>query len=266
MAYDAERYWAERYSTIDITKSGHIDLPPAYNAWLYKRKKEMLFKGLEFTGFSAAGASVLEIAAGTGVYVEAWRAKGVARLVGIDISAAATEHLRRRFPEYTFHKRNLADPGLADLVGRDFDVVTAVDMLYHVVRDPDFQVAIGNLAATVKPGGLLVIHDLFLREPEQDFGYIKLRPLDAYRASLDAAGFDIAWRRPSFFFSVQPKHMHSPAAMRRMERIWRGVTEPLIRRVPGVAGCMTYCADRVICGTLAEGPSFEMMICRRRRG
>ena len=27
--YDAEQFWADRYRDIDLTKSGHIDLPVA---------------------------------------------------------------------------------------------------------------------------------------------------------------------------------------------------------------------------------------------
>ena len=45
--YDAEEFWAARYADIDLTKSGHIDLPVAYNRWLYRRKKERLLQGLE---------------------------------------------------------------------------------------------------------------------------------------------------------------------------------------------------------------------------
>src|SRR2546429_1028305 len=101
--FDREAYWAERYRVIDITKSGHIDLPVAYNRWLYKRKVECLARDLRRAGFNPKGASVLEIATGTGVYVEAWKRAGVARLVGIDISQAATEALRVRFPGYSFH-------------------------------------------------------------------------------------------------------------------------------------------------------------------
>ena len=42
--YHAESYWEDRYRSIDISKSGHIDLPIAYNRWLYRRKIERLMQ------------------------------------------------------------------------------------------------------------------------------------------------------------------------------------------------------------------------------
>src|SRR6188474_2936008 len=108
--YDREKFWADRYRNIDITKSGHVDLPVAYNRWLYRRKKERLLKGLRKAGFDERGSSVLEIATGTGVYVEMWKQLNVKKLVGIDISQAATDALRARFSEYEFHKRDLSTP------------------------------------------------------------------------------------------------------------------------------------------------------------
>jgi 2-polyprenyl-3-methyl-5-hydroxy-6-metoxy-1,4-benzoquinol methylase len=266
LAYDAEKYWAERYSTIDITKSGHIDLPADYNKWLYERKKEVFFQGLKAAHFNPVGASVLEIATGTGVYVEAWQKRKVSRLVGIDISAAAVAELQRRFPKYEFYKRDLAKPGLVDVVGNGFDVVTAIDMLYHIVQDSDFPIALRNIAETVKPGGLFAIHDLFLHTAEYDAGYIKLRTLDTYRAALDAAGFDIVWRKPTFFFAVQPRDVSSPPTLRLMLQVWDRFTYPLIQRLPNLAGRSTYWTDKIIGAVMKEGPSFEMMICRRRAG
>ncbi len=262
--YDAEQFWADRYRDIDLTKSGHIDLPVAYNRWLYRRKKERLLQGLRRAGFQPKGQSVLEIATGTGVYVEMWKQLGVARLAGIDISQNATDHLKGRFPEFSFHKRDLSAPELTSVVGKDFDLVTAVDMLYHVVDDNDFAVALDNLAQATKPGGLLAIHDLFLRHGEREFGYIKWRSLDGYVTALQKAGFEVLSRTPTFFLTVQAYDFDSPRNAKRMSTLWNRFTYPLIRRMPNVAGCLGYWSDRALSVFLSEGPSFEMMICRRR--
>lgn len=263
--YDAEQFWAERYRNIDITKSGHIDLPVAYNGWLYRRKKERLLQGLKRAGFNAKGSSVLEIATGTGIYVEMWKKLGVQRLAGIDISQAATDLLQTRFPEYSFHQRDLSEPGLCSLVGKDFDLVTAVDMLYHIVDDRSFPVALNNLAEAAKPGALFAIHDLFLHHAERDFGYIKWRTLDAYQAALEQAGFEILSRTPTFFLTVQAYDFDSPRNARWMSYLWNRVTFRLIHRFPNLSGCIGYWSDRVLGAIFREGPSFEMMICRRKK-
>jgi len=262
--YDPETYWAERYRTIDITKSGHIDLPVAYNRWLYRRKKERLMQLLRRTGFDPRGASVLDVAAGTGVYVEAWKALGVQRLVGIDISAAATEALQSRFPEYAFHKRDLAQPGLAGVVGSGFSLVTAIDMLYHVVDDASFPVALANLHEVLAPGGHLAIHDVFMHGRELDFGYIKLRTLAHYTRALEAAGFEILARQPTFFVSVQGHDHRSAWVARLYDQLWDRVQSRLIPRPPDGMGRLAYWIDRALGAMLREGPSFEMLICRRK--
>ncbi len=263
-AFDAEQFWADRYRNIDLTKSGHIDLPVAYNQWLYRRKKEQLLNGLRRAGFEPEGRSILEIATGTGVYVEMWKKLGIARLAGIDISQAATEHLKVRFPEYSFLKRDLALPNLVGDVGKDFDLVTAVDMLYHITDDDEFAVALDNLAQALKPGGLLAIHDLCLRHGEREFGYLKWRNLDRYKAALDRAGFELLSRTPTFFFTVQAYDFDSPRNARWMSELWSRFTYPLIGRAPDLAGRIGYWSDRLLSLFFDEGPSFEMMVCRRR--
>ncbi|MDB5049854.1 MAG: class SAM-dependent methyltransferase [Fibrobacteres bacterium] len=262
--YDAEKYWAERYQEIDLTKSGHIDLPVVYNQWLYRRKKERLLQGLYKAGFDPKGASILEIAAGTGVYVEMWKSLGVGSLSGIDISQNATDALAKRFPEYSFHKRDLTEPGLAALTGKGHDLVTAVDMLYHVVDDKDFPTALSNLADSCRPGGFLAIHDFFMHHRELDFGYIKLRTLKDYQVALDKAGFEIISRTPTFFLTVQTYDYKSLDTKKSMDRIWSRFIDPFITRSPGLAGRLGYYSDRILGAFIKEGPSFEMMICRRK--
>ncbi len=263
-SFDHEAYWSERYRVIDLTRSGHIDLPEAYNRWLYRRKCECLLRDLRRVGFRPRGASVLEIATGTGVYVDAWKRQGVGRLVGIDFSAAATEALRGRFPEFTFHQRDLAEPGLADVTGKGFDLVTAVDMLYHIVENERFPQAFANLADTVRPGGLLAIHDYFSRRGELDFGYLKRRPFESYAAALDSAGFDIVSRTSTFFFSVQADNIADPDWRMRLHTLWKKFMLPRIYRSPNLAGVVLYWVDRILGTCLRQGPSFEMLVCRRR--
>ena len=36
--YDPASFWNKRYELFDITTSGHIDLPYAFNKWMYKLK------------------------------------------------------------------------------------------------------------------------------------------------------------------------------------------------------------------------------------
>lgn len=50
-----------------------------------------------------------------------------------------------------------------------------------------------------------------------------------------------------------------------MQAIWNRFTNPLLERLPNLAGRSTYWADKIIGAVMKEGPSFGMMICRQRR-
>lgn len=262
--YNPEEFWRNRYREIDITKSGHIDLPATYNEWLYRRKKDCLLKALNKAAFDPTKSSVLEIATGTGVYVSLWSHLGIERMSGIDISQAATDAVKQRFPSYSFTKYDVSEPGLAETVGKDYDLVTAIDVLYHVVDDDKFNAALKNLAQTTRPGGLLVIHERFLKNSERTFGYIRWRTLSSYVAALERAGFEVLLRLPSFFYSVRPYDLKSPQNEARLNGVWNQIIFPGIQRFPGLFGRIGYWTDTILGSMLKEGPSFEMMVCRRR--
>ena len=261
--YDAEGYWAERYRAIDITKSGHIDLPVPYNRWLYRRKKERLRADLDRAGFTPAGASILECGAGTGVYVEMWRDLGCSRLMGLDISANAVASLVERFPEYEFHKRDMHEPALETLVGEGYDLVTTFDMLYHLVDDDRFEAALASFHKVLRPGGLFATHDLFLHHGAMGRGYIKWRSLREYETALAKHGFEIVSRTPTFFFTVQAFDSKPAWVARFVQRYWAYPIRTLISRFPNIMGFFGYWSDRAMGTIYSEGPSFEVLVCRR---
>ena len=263
-ALDTVAYWNKRYNTVDLTKSGHIDLPAEYNAWLYRRKQDHVAKALATTGHGLRGNKLLEVAAGSGAWMDFWREQEVGEYLGIDLSERAIDNLKQRFPQHRFLQRDLNDPRLSDATGTEYDGVTAIDVLYHVLDDERFAAVLSDLASVLKPGGVLVIHEQFLHgEAVYLGGYIKWRTIDAYGQALDKAGFDILYRRPTFFFMIQNADFHG-AGGKLLDFIWRNVSYPIISRLPRLSGAVGCAVDKAICAMLNEGPSMEVMICRKR--
>jgi 2-polyprenyl-3-methyl-5-hydroxy-6-metoxy-1,4-benzoquinol methylase len=262
-AFDASAYWNKRYEAIDASKSGHVDLPVEYNRWLYRRKQDHLAKALSKVGATLRGKRLLEIAAGSGAWMDFWKAQGVADYMGIDLSERAIEGLKQRYPEERFLQYDLNESGLERVLGTDYDCVSAIDVLYHVVDDQRFQVLMGELASLLKPGGLLVIHDQFLHAATRDYVYIRWRRLKDYEEVLTAAGFEIMYRRPTFFFMIQNEDFGGVTA-KLMDALWDRIVYPVIGRLPRAAGAVGYAVDSLVCSILREGPSMEMMICRKR--
>jgi len=262
--YVPERFWAERYRSLDLTRSGHRDLPEAYNRWLYRRKRAVLRRALAAERVHLAGARVLELGVGTGAYLPMWRRLG-ARVIGIDLSEAAAACARERHPECEILVDDVTAPGLAARCPGPCDLVAALDVLYHVVDDAKLAQALANAAQLLRPGGWLVLHDQFLHRPSESHGYIRWRSLEDWQALLAAAGFQVVARVPIFFGMIRPTDWRSPGVAARMDAVWDR-TETLIHRAPALAGALAFAVDSVLGRLLREGPSMELLLARRAPG
>jgi malonyl-CoA O-methyltransferase len=97
-----------------------------------------------------AGKTALDLACGTGRYLQILRAHGAARIMGIDLS-----------PEMLRQARGLAPLARADLralpvADARFDVVTSGLAIGHVA---DLAAAVAEMARVLRPGGALLYSD-----------------------------------------------------------------------------------------------------------
>jgi SAM-dependent methyltransferase len=118
---------------------------------------------------------VLDVGAGAGHWVDFYRtALGAGDVVGLEISPPAAEQLGAHYagdPRVSIVRGDVTDEAFA--IDRRFDVINAVDVLFHIVADDRWQRALRNLAALLAPGGRVVIvehvglvsHDAGLRRP-----------------------------------------------------------------------------------------------------
>lgn len=263
MKYEPERFWEERYASLDIRRSGHRDLPEAYNRWLYRRKQAVLRRSLRHIGFEPQGKRLLEIGAGVGAYLDFWQRCGVRDITGLDLSAAAVGFLAERYPQFRFLRRDVTVPGLQADCGAGYDFVTALDVLYHVVDDPLLESALRNVSEVLRPGGIFALHDEFLHRPSEHRGYIHWRSLVQWQQALDRTGFEIVYRTPIFFCMVQPNDCTTARAAARMDTFWKRFNS-VIQRLPVVAGALGYAVDTTLGAMLNEGPSMELMLVRRK--
>jgi len=147
---------------------------------------------------------LLEAGVGTGAYAGLWRELGVEEWVGVDISPQAVAYLRMRFPNGEFHVMDLARPEGA-LEGRSFDLVAAIDVLYHIVEDAWFETALGWLASRVGEHGYLVVSDVFTDSPwGSRFPHVRRRPMEVYLKTLEPCGLRLVDREPVFSILGDP--------------------------------------------------------------
>jgi hypothetical protein len=70
------------------------------------------------------------------------------------------EFLRRKYagqPPVTILKADVVEDDIAPQVGGPVDYVSAIGVMFHIVEDARWERAVANLAAVLKPGGLMFV-------------------------------------------------------------------------------------------------------------
>lgn len=263
--YDPERFWETRLrGRFDLTGAGFRGLGNAFNRALYRQRAVVLTRAIRRFHLEPAGADVVELGPGTGFYVKLWQERGVASLVGLDITAVVPERLALEYPQFRFAQADATRPW--PVADASADLVTAFDILFHIVDDAGFQVALLEAGRVVRPGGHLLVSDLFVHgDAFRGFHQVS-RTLGEYELALDTAGFDVLGRLP-IFVTMHPALDLPPGRRRRLaERWWAWLEQTLLdnpRRGHRLGTLLSW-VDRVLTRPFRGGPSTELLVARRR--
>lgn len=259
---DVGSYWEGMHSgATGMAGVGYAGFGDAFNRWMYRVRRHVFLATVRpyLTGLD--DPAVLDVGSGTGFYLDRWRELGVRRITGSDLTHAAVDRLRARYPALDLHR---LDIGGADAVGpARFDIVSAFDVLFHIVDDARYRSAFRNLGALVEPGGLLVFSENFLRGSRRRADPVQVsRSLEEIESLLARNGFEPLVRRRMFYL------MNFPADSTNRVHItaWKVLARAIVARngLGTVAGPLLYPIERVLVARPREGPSTEIMVCRRR--
>jgi 2-polyprenyl-3-methyl-5-hydroxy-6-metoxy-1,4-benzoquinol methylase len=243
--------------------AGSVPLGRQFNTWRYRVRRIVFRRLVRQLALPLGTLSVLDVGCGTGFYLEQWQALGVASVAGLDISDWVVRVLPRTFPNVTFYRANIGgtDPPLPV---QAFDVVTAIDVLVHLVDDAAYLRAIQNLHRSLKPGGYLLYSDSFFHGPDKQSGdYWRGRSLASVTTAMDDSGFEIVSRVPMSVLMSQPTDTRH---RQRNERIWEMAMAPVRwgEWIGYLFGALLYPVEVLLVCTLKESPAGELMVCRKR--
>jgi len=273
-AFQPREYWSNRVTGDgSLANVGHVALG-YYNRFTYPLRLEALSRAV--AGLVPAGCSVFDGGFGEGVYLNYWLRRGSTVVSGVDFSPRAVTSARERHPGLNLRRGDLSS--LRDLAGFGrLDVVTAIDVLYHVVDDAAWAAALVNLLSLVGEGGVFVASDKFpLEGTWQPMPHVRRRSLEMWRCILATQGFEIVRRVPVFVLMDDPITCGSHPWLGQVARVqWKGLmklvrmaagTPWLHRGIAAAVAAVQLPVERLLLRLLAETPNLELVVARRVTG
>lgn len=261
--FDAKSYWESRLSKDwGLHGVGYAGYGTAFNRWLYRVRRRVFLREVRRLKLDWAKTRVLDVGSGTGFYLDAWRSLGVGSLSGCDFTSVAVKQLQAQYPECHITQLDIGSRGAtAALRGETFDLISAFDVLFHIVDDRAYRQALLNIAQLIRMGGYFLFSDNFLHGKTVRSEHQVSRSLEEIEAYLEEAGLQIMRRVPMFFFMNAPLDVLARWPL----LLWRAAMAPvhLLPLLGHVYGALLFPLEVLLTGTLNESPSTEMVLCRK---
>lgn len=280
-AFDAATYWEQRLgSHPDITGVGSLGRATKFVELQYRQRIRQLELGLRSQGLANISEyAVLDVGAGTGIWLDFWHRHGARKVAGLDFTQASVDMLKQRFPKDEVVRADLSVSPLPLADDARFDIISAIDVLHHIVDPAGFQRAIANLASHCVPGGWLIASEAIV----EAHGYVRpglpsendavktfdaVRTLGEYRDVLAANGFVINTIYPATVLLNNPLEAPNRLIYRALNVWWTRIlrswerSDLLIR----LGGPALLWIDRFLCrictGRIA--PTAKLIFARKR--
>ena len=197
--FDASTYWQERLGeSPSLSTTGTRPFGEDYQRYLYRLKEVALRRLLRPCRDRLVGGCVLNVGCGWGHFEPFFANLGADRVTGVDFVESAITTLQARRPQFEYLTVDMTQPLPASLANRSFDVVTAMDVLYHIVDEDAFRVAVNNLCSLCRPGGLLIWTDAPHRPHDPEHPHCRYRAWSAYQDLFADHGLEFRSSAPMY--------------------------------------------------------------------
>jgi len=267
-AYDPRAYWTQLHREGSLRSVGQSGLPVELNAWLYRILERNLGAFLRRHRLAAPPPQrVFEVGVGTGYWTPFWYHLGAQGVDGCDLAEEAVARLRERFPAATFTVGDVADEGVVP-ADASYDLVTAFNVLLHIIDEDRFAAAARHIAAAVRPGGhLLLVEpalllDASVRPPKPGATSIA-RPLARYREVFETSGLELVTASASTAVANNPIE-HGLPHIGRFVWSWRTAVRQARKgpRRANIVGRVLSLVDRLVMPS-GVAPSGKILLFRR---
>jgi len=260
---DPGEYWQNRLTAnYSLDGTGFQTLGQQYNKWMYRIRKAIVKRVVKRAISELNGKDVFDIGSGTGFYIEMWIKLGASGVIGSDITDVAVLNLRQNYPSNEFFKLDIGEVVLPDqLSARKFDIISAFDVLFHITDDVRYRNAILNTSRLLRKNGIFLFSENFLHRDALRSQHQVSRPLVSIERLLQEAGFTILDRIPMFVTMNAPVDTNN----RILPSTWKSIRVAAKKGkfASNITGCILYPLELVLTSIAREGPSTELMICKK---
>jgi SAM-dependent methyltransferase len=258
-AFDPKSYWENRLSSDWTLRGvGFSTMGGGFNEWAYRVRREVFMRAIQHLNLDLGSVDVLDVGSGTGFYIRCWEDLRVRSVSGIDLTDTAVARLTDSFPGATFSRGDVGDPGA--IGERAYDVISAMDVMFHIIDDERFAQALANIRGALRPGGLFIWSDGFVRHDDVRDRHVAFRRLEDIERQLRTNSLEIVSRGPLFVL------MNPPIDTRRTwpRRLWVSAAVTIARReaISRAVGRLLFPLELWLATHLRESPSTELMVCR----
>ena len=256
---DHSEFWENRLDE-DWTESGvgYKALGLAFNSWMYKAREEVF---LREAGRAGVGRSsrILDVGSGTGLYLRWWDRMQPAEVVGSDLTASAVRNLHEHFPDNRIEQLDITT-GIGPFEPGTFDVVSCMDVLFHITDDDKYRAALRNISQLLKPGGRFVFTENFVHRAQDRTAHQTNRSLEWISEALGEVELSVEHRIPHLV--LMNAQVDAPWLWRKL---WGGMLRAAtLTEVTGnLTGAALYPVERALARRLHESPTTEMAVARR---
>jgi SAM-dependent methyltransferase len=265
--YSPEEYWEGVLGeNLDERGVAYPHLPLTFNRTFYKAQIDSVARLTSRHDIPVE--KVLDIGAGSGVWINYWERAGASQISGLDLTETAVNGLRGRFPSHDFRVGDIGSKN--PVFSEQFDVISAMSVLLHITDDARWLRAWENIGELLRPGGYLVLMEPILMHewhgaPFDATSNSKARKYEMCVEAATSAGLEIVDTRPATVLLCNPIDTRSRATYRAMWFYW-AVLERLIRGNEGrgnIVGAVLGALDLPLRRLLPGGPTAKLLLARR---
>jgi len=255
--YEPNQYWNQLLGqSFDLTGVGLVGKSHAFNSWGYRARRSAALGLVP----DASDQQVLDVGSGTGHWVAFWHSLGARGVTGLDLTPVSVGKLRQTFPDDRFVQ---ADVTQGVPTGGPFGLISAMDVLLHVVDDAGYRKAFQNLREVAQPGTrLLILEPLTYGAPRAMIpgSHSRTRSLAELRSALKESGWSLQKVRPATWLLSNPIEIQPRFAFLGLNALWSAISVAARWEVSGqMVGAVLYPLDRMLC-LLPWGPSSKVAL------